>query len=294
MFSSKSKLFSSPSRVSIEEANSHIQLVNLKVQQLELIISKRDKQLIENEQKYRNEVIRLTHSYDKHFNELNREIDFFKSQVISFLMNFLQFSIFIFDLKVSEMESQIREQNKIIKENDEKLPKLSQIIKLAPNLHKLLDILNDLSIDYDLNQNPNKKADKVINDSKSHNKNESTECLNGICVHNNEVLEDTTHSSISSITSKTKNCIKMPKKCVSLSFVSGVEEEVVSTTSSSTTVSVPRIKDSNEQTLCGSSEINRTKLKIGRSFNITSNFSEDEEVFVNCKPSNRHKKITQI
>jgi hypothetical protein len=95
MFSSKPKTSSSPSRVSIVEANSHLQLVHKKVAQLESLVDKQSNQLIINEENYKKQLIINNNSYESKLSELNSQIDCFQNKVI-FNSFFIFYSIIIF------------------------------------------------------------------------------------------------------------------------------------------------------------------------------------------------------
>jgi len=82
MFSSKSKTSQSPSRISIQEANSHLQMVHQRVEQLETIVSKQSNQLIANEDNYKQELNSINNSYELKVNQMNQEMDSLKTKVI--------------------------------------------------------------------------------------------------------------------------------------------------------------------------------------------------------------------
>lgn len=303
MFASKPKPLSSPSRVSIEEANSHLKLVHQRVEQLETMVNKRDQQLSQSEDSHRQEVQRLTASYDKHCDELNREIEFLKN-------------------KVKELESKVISQKEIIDDNEQKMSKLSLMLTLRPGLDKLLQLMNSLAAD----------DSQVVGDgddlSKSETRvepkdslqttiaNTSSEQMNGFC-DSSPVAEHCPTSGPSILMQNdssvgpevadssnkwTKKAIRYREDLSTVCLNGGKDEEVVSTTSTSTTTSgqSPSAKSSGAIVAdrnCSHRKSSNSKLRIGRSFNITANFSDDEEVVAadnSRRVTTRRKKVTEI
>ncbi|CAG2172129.1 unnamed protein product [Oppiella nova] len=307
MFGSKSKAVSSPSRVSIEEANSHLRAVHQRVEQLEQIITTQRHQLVANEDTHRQEVQCLVQTHDKHVQHLNQQMDSLKD-------------------KIQDLEHKLEKQNyKLIEENAKQMEKLSQILKLTPNLEKLLKLLNSLMIN---NTNCVKTVD--LRSATSH------DLMNGF--GDNSPLEDIPNPHNNHSNSSHKIAVntgeKAPKKSVKLNCEDQcIPEEVFLSETSSTNTSIGRSPPSSTTSSAatgltvmatgaagnggsGSGAHNHhhkrssnSKLRIGRSFNITANFSDDEEQpvgravdrtthsstsAVNTRPGMPRKKSTDI
>ena len=177
--------------------------------------------------------------------------------------------------------------------------------------------MNGLAIDSksseELVNHNNNQTTSCVNDSnnvlnhKNLSKIESIEDMNGFCDEKRESFEETTRlsqfgtNSDINIDNSSKGIRKYVKyKTNDLCLASGVEEEGVSTTSTSTSGQSPTA-NSQTASLTNSAEKvshkksqNNSKLRIGRSFNITANFSDEEEVVSDRRPSSRRKKVTQI
>ena len=311
MFSSKPKPLSSPSRVSIEEANSHLKLVHQRVEQLETMVNKRDQQMKQSEDSHRQEVQRMTTAYDKHCDGLNKEIELLKN-------------------RVKELETKVMSQKEIIEDNEQKMHKLSQVLQLRPNLDKLLRLLNGLAVDDQSGKEvPNHSNVSAARDEtlEANQTAMSSEQMNGFCdtspvvEHNGPVIRSTVpivsslvrnSSSIGTEPELANTCNKWTKKSVKYredfdtlcvnGGNGGKDDEVVSITSTSTSTSgqSPSVKD---LSLSGTTPADRhashrkssnSKLRIGRSFKITANFSDEEEVATDKRVTTRRNKVTAI
>lgn len=80
MFSSSKS--TSPSRVSIVEANSHLQMVHSKVTQLQQQIEEQNNQIIANEDSFRRRLSAIQDNHSEEVKILNNQIDSLKQTVI--------------------------------------------------------------------------------------------------------------------------------------------------------------------------------------------------------------------
>jgi len=163
-----------------------------------------------------------------------------------FLKRFAVWSYF----QIKELELKLLQQNQIINENNKEMEKFHQITKLAPNLDKLLKLINSLEI------------------SKNNNKSK-TELINGFC--DNNIINNKFEKS-------TKKCVKYKSDENTINNYNTGEEVVSASSSSTASGQSPGNNSSATNSSTGIMRKSSTsKLNIARSFNITSNFSDDEE-----------------
>lgn len=180
--------------------------------------------------------------------------------------------------QISELEHKISVQNELIIESNKQLSKLLAIQQLAPHLEKLLRILKSIDIN-----------DSILKDNNVKNSNKIAQLINGECSLKK------THSKGNDVKQSAKKSVKY--KCNETEDSNQVTADIASVTSSSTSdhsQSPSAHSDSKVLTTNASVRTSFSKLNIARSFNITSNFSDDEESYqINDTSQARKKKWIQ-
>lgn len=175
-----------PTRVSIKEANDHLQLLHSRVNELEDIIRQQNGQSAEQEETFRRQLKELKSAKEAQIDELTK-------------------TIVRLEEKIKDLESSVKFKNERLEENQIRLTQMDQISDFLPGLENLISILKRVTAQEDTVISPIETSiscnlpiiglmDQEINDShnsshKQINSNSKDDESNGD--HSNEVHSST-------------------------------------------------------------------------------------------------------
>ena len=251
MFTPKTRSIS-PTRVSIKEANDHLQMVHCRMDQLEAIVDRQKIEIEKIEERYRQEVedeMKEKIQAQEKIIELNKEIDSLKDQI-------------------DKLELTVKNQQEIVNEKIRNEHKFNEIKSLVPAIEKLITLVHGIHI------NHVKDGQTFINGD-HYEMGKSVKRMVKYCdslIKPNQNNDDAYNSSSSSSFQGFSEQNQSAQNYQGISLAS--------------TLIPPRNSKSNSS---NSSSKSYSSIKIAKSFNITSNFSDDEDDLTNHRTSNKSK-----
>lgn len=260
MFNSKTRSIS-PTRVSIKEANDHLQMVHCRMDQLEAIVDQQKIEIDKIEERYRQEVedeMKEKIQAQEKIIELNKEIDLLKDQI-------------------GKLQLTVNNQQEIINEKIRNEHKFNEIKSLVPAIEKLIALVNGIHINNvkDGQTFINVKDGQTFINGDHYEMGKSAKRMVKYCdslIKQNQNNDDAYNSSSSSSFQGFSEQNQSAQNYQGISLAS--------------TLIPPRNSKSNSS---NSSSKSHSSIKIAKSFNITSNFSDDEEDLINHRTSNKSK-----
>lgn len=116
-----------PTRVSIKEANDHLQLLHSRVTELETIIRSQSDQAAEQEEIYRRQLKELKSAKEAQIDELTK-------------------TIVRLEEKLKDLECSIKQKNEKLEENQIRLTQVDQLTDFLPNLEKFILSLKQVTL----------------------------------------------------------------------------------------------------------------------------------------------------
>lgn len=255
----------SPNRVSIKEANEHLQLVHRKVEQLESIINSQAHKLVLQEKQFKEELERAKSSRSDEISFLKQHIDKLEAQLK------------IQNTTVSDLRSQL-------KAKDNQLLAYQELTRLTPQIELLLNSLKIINESNRIQQIHSARNHYHYGDSRSVtftlNQHESSideevPTSLGISTVGGSIAVVDSNEPYNPMNGKKSKATDSESSSIKSSSSGDSKQPGHSTkfNSTSTVVTIPPNKPAIQTNASNQASLYR----ISRSFNINSNFSDDEE-----------------